>query len=277
MAVSLSLPVRVRLEPSAPFRAFTLVELLVVIGLIAVLVGLLMPALGKARRQAAKVQCLSNVRQLGQAFLLYVNENKGRGFIYRSSQDEYWIDLLRAHYAGIDRIRFCPSTPDADPSNAHGSATRYWVRGRDGSYGFNGWLYRLAGPRHPEGIDLDGGVHYARGPLPRGAAFGRFIRLSTSESAAVPVFADCTWPNGWPRDTDGPPKDLTRGPRHDRTPPPNEPMLARFTIARHDKAINVAFLDGHAEPVALARLKALKWHEGFQYDEVDWPARLPKQ
>ena len=274
MVVSILRPLRV---PHARAAAFTLVELLVVVGLITVLVALLMPALRKARGQAAAVQCLSNVRQLGQAFVLYVNENRGRSPIYRSSQDEYWIDLLRVHYAAVDGIRFCPSTPETDPANAQGSATQYWVRGRDGSYGFNGWLYRLSGPRHPEGIDHDGGVHFARGPLPRDLAFQRFIRPSTREASAVPVFGDCTWPNGWPRDTDAPPADLTRGPRGDRTAPPNEPMLARFTVARHDKSINLTFLDGHAELVPLARLKALKWHEGFRYDTTDWPRTLPRQ
>ena len=64
--------------PYARRRAFTLVELLVVVGIIAILIAILLPALRRAREAANAVQCSSNQRQLMMAFLMFANDNKGR-------------------------------------------------------------------------------------------------------------------------------------------------------------------------------------------------------
>ena len=64
---------------------FTLVELLVVIGIIALLIAILLPALNKARESSKRAVCMANLRTIGQCQYVYVNDNKGKGFIFAYS------------------------------------------------------------------------------------------------------------------------------------------------------------------------------------------------
>jgi prepilin-type N-terminal cleavage/methylation domain-containing protein/prepilin-type processing-associated H-X9-DG protein len=136
-------------------HGFTLVELLVVIGIIAVLISVLLPSLNAARRSADRIKCLSNMRSLGQAYLLYANDNKGGFPVARWSGqwngatiDKRWHDFIGRYVVGTVGVRTSTGqilTGDLNPSGRQlGTERQLWSKeimdGNNALWGCPSWL-----------------------------------------------------------------------------------------------------------------------------------------
>jgi prepilin-type processing-associated H-X9-DG protein len=278
---------RRRLDPRKQDDGFTLTELLVVIGTIALLAVTLLPALAGTKIGTKNIQCLNNLRQLTSGALAYQSDN---GAIAWSPFNQFWMTSLISNQ-GSSAIRVCPfamaPTQGAIP-NAQGTANNAWVWSvpldpnnptgpyvaTNGSYGLNGWLYKYQDD-----------MSFFINP---GDATSFFPNVSAiKHPSQTPEIVDALWPDLWPNQLgtlDGHNGSwelyADNNNANKYSVGSQDQGMARCCIARHggkcpigvtarvaganvplwNGGVNISCADGHVEPTSLDGLWSYYWN-----------------
>jgi prepilin-type N-terminal cleavage/methylation domain-containing protein/prepilin-type processing-associated H-X9-DG protein len=260
-------------------KGFTLIELLVVIAIISLLMSILLPSLNKAKEHAKQIQCISNLRQFGIMYEMYTQAND-ESLPGGWNSGRMWIVDLMPYYKGENEIRLCPKAKtllQEVADNAPGVFTAWGTYGNPrffggtipvfaepntyGSYGVNGWAH------NPPDIGVTGTYDIA--PDQRPLYWRRTISVKRPDN--VPLMGEAMWDGTTPDIGDSPPPWPI---------PPNggedwvftTSDMAKFCVPRHNKKVNMLFMDKSTRRVCLKELWTLRWHAEWRERRVRWPA-----
>jgi len=257
------------------YKAFTLVELLVVISVISLLMAIMMPALGKVRRRAMNVLDQMNLKQWSTMIMMYADDYEGSTPMGWTESPPYevkgmWMTSLRPYY-DIGEIRCCPTankkfrSDDPSPVDVTFVAWGIWGEGLlskaipgwadegdYGSYGINGWIHNP-----PDSLLQSWGA------LDRKSKYWRTFNVKNGN--IIPMFGDCEWDGTAPDPKTNPPPQYRGQGGNKQNPMPS------FAMLRHDNKINLTFMDMSVRNVKIKELWEFKWHREAEPAIHPWP------
>ncbi len=279
-------------------KAFTLIELLVVISIIAVLMSIMMPALGKVRKMAQKTVCLTSQRSIGFALSLYVGDNDNSfshgkaGSVAAKAAKVSWVRDVAAYTDKTASIFTCPAAKKASTNQTltqgYGTADESWrwdwgsgsqaaeeelereiglKIGQAMGYSYNQWA---CNPDPESEAAKNGHFGQARWKT----AFSWRRPSDIKDNANMPILADGRWMYAFVDHGDVPHQTENE----DWVFNKDKWGLNMFMIDRHKgPSINVLFADNSARNTKLKDLFTLKWHRQYNTgnDYVTTPGRLP--